>query len=79
MQVRVDVDDRRQARGFEPVAQSATRLRAVERDAELAVPVRQVVPAGGTASVELTDDAAGFITLENGETIDFSNIEQIGF
>ena len=30
-------------------------------------------------SLELTDDAAGFITLDNGETIDFANIEQIGF
>jgi len=30
-------------------------------------------------SIELTDDASGFITLDNGETIDFSNIEQIGF
>ncbi|MEL7283438.1 MAG: PA14 domain-containing protein, partial [Pseudomonadota bacterium] len=30
-------------------------------------------------SITLSDDASGFITLDNGETIDFSNIEQIGF
>nr|WP_070959907.1 LamG-like jellyroll fold domain-containing protein [Hyphomonas sp. Mor2] len=30
-------------------------------------------------SIELSDDAAGVITLDNGETIDFSNVEQIGF
>ncbi|MEM9841310.1 MAG: hypothetical protein AAF767_01620, partial [Pseudomonadota bacterium] len=30
-------------------------------------------------TIELTDDAAGFITLDNGETIDFTNLEEIGF
>ena len=30
-------------------------------------------------SIELSDDASGFITLESGETIEFANIEQIGF
>jgi len=30
-------------------------------------------------SIELSEDASGFVTLDNGETIDFSNMEQIGF
>ncbi|MEO1554624.1 MAG: cadherin repeat domain-containing protein, partial [Pseudomonadota bacterium] len=30
-------------------------------------------------SITLSDDAAGLIEFENGDTIDFSNIEQIGF
>ncbi|MEL7103371.1 MAG: LamG-like jellyroll fold domain-containing protein, partial [Pseudomonadota bacterium] len=30
-------------------------------------------------SIALSDDASGFITLDNGETIDFTNVEQIGF
>ncbi|MEM6472004.1 MAG: LamG-like jellyroll fold domain-containing protein [Planctomycetota bacterium] len=29
--------------------------------------------------LELSDDASGYIQLENGDTIDFTNIEQIGF
>ena len=29
--------------------------------------------------LELSDDASGYTQLENGDTIDFSNIEQIGF
>ncbi|MEM6410102.1 MAG: LamG-like jellyroll fold domain-containing protein, partial [Pseudomonadota bacterium] len=30
-------------------------------------------------SLELSDDASGYVQLDNGETIDFSNVEQIGF
>ncbi|MEL6856914.1 MAG: hypothetical protein AAFO74_00925, partial [Pseudomonadota bacterium] len=30
-------------------------------------------------SLELSEDASGYIELSNGETIDFSNVEQIGF
>lgn len=30
-------------------------------------------------SLELSEDASGFITLDSGETIEFTNIEQIGF
>ncbi|MEP1142258.1 MAG: LamG-like jellyroll fold domain-containing protein [Henriciella sp.] len=30
-------------------------------------------------SITLSDDASGFIEFDNGESIDFSNIEQIGF
>ena len=30
-------------------------------------------------SLEFSDDSSGYIELDNGETIDFSNVEQIGF
>ncbi|MEL7547790.1 MAG: hypothetical protein AAGJ84_14140, partial [Pseudomonadota bacterium] len=33
----------------------------------------------GEDTLELSEDATGFIEFDNGETVDFTNIEQIGF